>query len=370
MAQKRFKELKFNDLTGRLNNIFKLLTEEFPNCIEIDLKKFIWYKLEKKVEILEEVRDSILECQVIPPEPQINFDVTGDWSLAFDVQLNDPFPITDESTFVAWLTNWGHTVNSISNFSLVDGRLSCFLDVDSASLLQLQFLEITEVNDLSPFVNITELILAGNLLTEIPLEIANLVNLEILHLSTNQITTIENLETLVNLEELYLIDNQITKIENLETLLNLTTLDISQNQISTIENLETLVNLENLALGDNQITKIENLENSVNMYVITLRGNQITTIENLNVFTNLFQLDLAENLIDTVTDIDDLVNLSVLALENNQITTSEFDKLNTWAVSNVNIGGGNSIFTANNIDNFNTSTAYTVLLGKGWTITT
>jgi len=58
--------------------------------------------------------------------------------------------------------------------------------------------------------------------------------------------------------------------------------------------------------------------------------------------------------------------LTALNLSDNQITTTQFNILNSWAIL-APING--SINTNNNTDNFNTSTTYTTLLGKGWSIT-
>jgi len=61
-----------------------------------------------------------------------------------------------------------------------------------------------------------------------------------------------------------------------------------------------------------------------------------------------------------------LVNLTILELSDNQITTAQFNILNSWAIL-APING--NISTNNNTNNFNTSTTYTTLLGKGWSIT-
>jgi len=124
----------------------------------------------------------------------------------------------------------------------------------------------------------------------------------------------------------------------------ITELDLSSFGINKINNLDSLVNLTTLYLGDNQITTIENLDSLVNLTYLDLSYNQITTIENL----------------------DSLVNLTYLDLSDNQITTTQFNILNSWAIL-APING--NISTNNNTNNFNTSTTYTTLLGKGWSIT-
>ncbi len=157
----------------------------------------------------------------------------------------------------------------------------------------------------------------------------------------------------------------INKINNLDALVNLTALDLVNNQITTIENLDSLVNLTYLDLSVNQITTIENLDSLVNLTELYLSVNQITTINNLDSLVSLTELGLDNNQIITIENLDSLVNLTDLNLSYNQITTSQFNILNSWAIL-APISG--NIYTNNNTDNFNTSTNYTTLLGKGWTI--
>ena len=95
-------------------------------------------------------------------------------------------------------------------------------------------------------------------------------NLEVLYLSNNLITKIENLNE--NLKELGLRDNQIEVIENLNE--NLEGLYLSYNQIKVIENLNE--NLEVLHLSNNLITKIENLNE--NLKWLHLGGNPLKQI--------------------------------------------------------------------------------------------
>jgi len=169
-----------------------------------------------------------------------------------------------------------------------------------------------------------------------------------------------------SITELFLSYFGITKINNLDALVNLTDLYLNDNQITTIENLDALVNLTYLDLSNNQITTIENLDSLVNLIVLELSNNQITTIENLDSLVNLTQLYLNYNQIANIENLDALVNLTELYLNNNQITTAQFNILNSWAIL-APING--TIYTNNNTDNFNTSTTYTTLLGKGWSIT-
>jgi Leucine-rich repeat (LRR) protein len=99
--------------------------------------------------------------------------------------------------------------------------------------------------------DVIELNLSNNDLTTIPDSIKNLTNLEILYLTSNKITKIENLPP--NIIELYLENNEITKIENLPV--DLERLNLASNKITKIENLK-LKYLSELILTDNKIKNI------------------------------------------------------------------------------------------------------------------
>ncbi len=89
--------------------------------------------------------------------------------------------------------------------------------------------------------------------------ITNLVNLNSLGLSNNQISDIRFLEKLTNLNALDLSNNQIRYIRFLEKLIDLKSLDLSNNQIRDIGFLEKLTSLNSLNLRNNQITDIKSL---------------------------------------------------------------------------------------------------------------
>jgi internalin A len=101
--------------------------------------------------------------------------------------------------------------------------------------------------------NLTELRLAGKNITEIPVQIRCLVNLERLDLHNNQITNLEPLKYLVKLEKLYLENNGIADLEPLKYLVKLEWLGLDNNQITNLEPLKGLVNLERLYLNNNPV---------------------------------------------------------------------------------------------------------------------
>lgn len=169
----------------------------------------------------------------------------------------------------------------------------------------------------------TELDLSGLGLLEIPAEVADLVWLERLELSNNQISRIEGLERISGLIELYLSYNEISRIEGLQGLTNLKGLDLSDNQISWIEGLEALSNLTVLHLSHNQIRRIEGLDSLLDLANLNLSYNQISQIEGLGCLTSLTDLGLFNNKICRIEGLTCLLGLTDLNLSNNQISQIE-----------------------------------------------
>ncbi|MEH1942797.1 MAG: leucine-rich repeat domain-containing protein [Nostoc sp.] len=167
---------------------------------------------------------------------------------------------------------------------------------------------------------------SGNNLKTLPLELLGLPNLRKLDISGNPLESISDVVTqIVHLEELILIRVELTEIPDaLANLTNLTQLDLNSNQITQIpEALANLTNLTQLYLHFNQITQIpEALANLTNLTQLNLRFNQITqVIEAIANLTNLTQLNLSYNKITQIPEaIAKLTNLTWLDLNSNQIT--------------------------------------------------
>ncbi|MFN6437315.1 MAG: leucine-rich repeat domain-containing protein [Nostoc sp. DedSLP01] len=168
---------------------------------------------------------------------------------------------------------------------------------------------------------------SGNNFKTLPLELLNLPNLRKLDISGNPLESILDVVTqiLLYLEELILIRVELTEIPDaIAQLTNLTQLHLDSNQITEIpEAIAKLTNLTQLHLSDNQITEIpEAIANLTNLTQLHLSSNQITQIpEGIAKLTNLTQLDLSSNQITQIPEaIAKLTNLTQLDLDGNQIT--------------------------------------------------
>ncbi|MBP5975210.1 leucine-rich repeat domain-containing protein [Brasilonema sp. CT11] len=167
---------------------------------------------------------------------------------------------------------------------------------------------------------------SGNNLKTLPLELLGLPNLRKLDISGNPLESIPDVVTqILHLEELILIRVELTEIPDaIANLTNLTQLDLSYNKITQIpEALAKLTNLTQLDLSYNQITQIpEALAKLTNLTQLDLSYNKITQIpEALANLTNLTQLDLRKNQITQIPEaLAKLTNLTQLHLFANQIT--------------------------------------------------
>ena len=180
---------------------------------------------------------------------------------------------------------------------------------------------------------ISELRLTRNQLKgELPPELANLTNLEVLALGGNQLTgTVPAwLSSLANLKELYLWGNELTGEipTELGNLTNLEQLYLSKNQLTgpIPSELGSLTNLEVLALDGNQLTGTvpTSLGGLTNLEGVYLWGNELTgTIPaELGSLTNLEVLHLTRNQLTgpIPTSLGSLTNLERLYLSKNQLT--------------------------------------------------
>jgi internalin A len=149
---------------------------------------------------------------------------------------------------------------------------------EQASELNLSGLELTEVPlEIGQLVNLRELDLSGNQISIIPDEIGQLTNLEHLDLRNNQIVIIpEAIGQLVNLQRLYLTYNKISVVPKvIGQLVNLQRLALRNNQISVIpEVIGQLVSLQRLSFSRNQISVVpEVIGQLVNLKILLLKDN-------------------------------------------------------------------------------------------------
>jgi internalin A len=158
--------------------------------------------------------------------------------------------------------------------------------------------------EMAQLLNLQLLDLSANRLTTWPVEMAQLLNLQLLDLRSNKLTTWPvEMAQLLNLQLLSLSFNQLTTWPvEMAQLLNLQLLDLRSNQLTTwpVE-MAQLLNLQQLSLSDNQLTTwpVE-MAQLLNLQWLNLSDNELTTwpVEMAELL-NLQQLDLSSNQLTT-----------------------------------------------------------------------
>ena len=183
--------------------------------------------------------------------------------------------------------------------------------------------QITTLTGLEHALNLTELNLAGNNISDlVPIvrPIANLMQLTALYLGGNRIEDISPLANLTQLAVLRLNENwRIEDISSLANLVELRKVDLDRNEIVDISPLARLTKLESLDLRDNRIIDVRPLANLTQLTQLRLSENRIVDITPLVNLTNLVALWLSGNRITDVTALVNLTQLTDLRLNENRI---------------------------------------------------
>ena len=165
-----------------------------------------------------------------------NFDITANWNLTTDVNGNVA-PVTDEASFIQFLTNGYYGDNDLTNivvthFNLESGRLTCNLFANGTALV-FEEMEVSEVNGFGVVNGLEYLSFRTNDLTEF----------DIYELIPDTVTTFS------------LDDNDLTDFDPPSLPLNLNLLTIRDNKLSKFNpSINMPVTLTYLAIGDNLIT--------------------------------------------------------------------------------------------------------------------
>ena len=145
-----------------------------------------------------------------------------------------------------------------------------------------------------------------------------LLNLKQLSLSFNQLSNfVLPEEGLTNLERLDLRQNQLTSLTLPEGLSSLEWLDLSSNQLTSLTLPEGLTNLKTLRLYENQLTSLTLPEGLTSLEYLTLDYNQLTSLTLPEGLTSLEWLDLRQNQLTSLTLPEGLTNLKTLRLSGN-----------------------------------------------------
>ena len=164
------------------------------------------------------------------------------------------------------------------------------------------------------------------LLTELPEEISQLTNLQVLSCEDNKLTELpKEISQLTNLQHLYCCRNKLTELpKEIGQLTNLQTLYWSKNKLTELpKEIGQLTNLLVLYCACNNLTEIpKEIGQLTNLEVLDCAYNQLTELpKEIGQLTNLQVLDCTYNqLIELPKEIGQLTNLQLLDCAYNQLT--------------------------------------------------
>ena len=142
-----------------------------------------------------------------------------------------------------------------------------------------------------------------------------------LSLQSQGISDLHGIQNLINLSELDLTDNNIKNAEPLKSLTGIKKLSLSSNNLENIESLKHLKNLDYLDLDSNNIADLSPLAFCTKLTQLSAMNNKIFDTVNLSNLLMLEILDLGENNIKEIEGLDELVNLKELYLNTNQFSS-------------------------------------------------
>ena len=203
-------------------------------------------------------------------------------------------------------------------------------------LLEAPNLGISDLTGLEYGVNLTELNLGSNNITDIS-PLFNLINLRVLHLYGNGLSDWPQLQRLTGLVSLNLGYCDNLDLSVVSSLSNLTDLNLPGNGITDVSPLSNLPKLERLSLFDNRIKDVS-LTGLPNLKELDLRYNGMTDVSSLSGLANLVLLQLAFNSVSDISPLSNLTNLEALGLTQNSIsdvsTLSGLTKLSGLGLGN------------------------------------
>ena len=198
----------------------------------------------------------------------------------------------------------------IRKLDLSNTGLTALQEIKGFSHIQdLQILDLSENN-------LKEINFADPMVQNSPL----LNSLQRLILRFNQITSIHGLERLPNLEVLYLSHNQLTTMEDsgIQQLKQLYILDLSNNELDMVEGISGIETLTQLDLSFNHIQSWSGIEHLVGLTTLNLAHNEFLDMQGSGL-QNLKSLDMTHNQIDTFTGLEHFQDIEYLILAENNM---------------------------------------------------
>lgn len=162
-------------------------------------------------------------------------------------------------------------VQDQTTFFLLKGLTSFFPNIDQLYVIRSELIDIIQT-DLENLSNLSLISLSRNRLSIIPVNTFNeLINLEYLLLSFNQLTSIPNLQTLAKLKQVHLNENSITSLSSADFSNNLylEVIQLQHNKIKFIDPnvFKFLPHLYEASLKHNKCINLNYTQNSTRDFI-------------------------------------------------------------------------------------------------------
>ncbi len=171
---------------------------------------------------------------------------------------------------------------------------------------------------LATFPDLVSLNLSGCGLSTVA-DLAGVVKLTTLDLSSNTLRNLEPLTGMTGLRELYLQHNAITSVDKLAGLTNLTKLDLSYNSLTSVAPLGGCTRLEWLNVGNNLLKALDGFEAFTGLTHLYVDHNELFEVVVLENLTGLVELDISNNVIEYINELAALVNLEKMNCSHNEL---------------------------------------------------
>ena len=209
--------------------------------------------------------------------------------------------------------------------------------IDNIKTLYISKMNITDLSGIENFINLEILDIQGNNITSIE----KVPGEHLLSLSVSKIEDIKDINLIENYNNLYSIEVDGSTLEEIPESMKkisnrLLAIEWTNGALKTVSWVKDFQNLRTLRLENNKISSLENLSTLKSLSTLDLSGNNIENIDEIGKCTELGTLELNDN---NITSLDGISKLALITLyaANNKITdisTLNLGRLSLLDVSN------------------------------------
>ena len=187
-----------------------------------------------------------------------------------------------------------------------------YLELDHCNLAE------AELTCIAACPNLEVLILSScNLSTVAPLQA--LTGLRILDLTDNSISSMEPLAGMTSLDELYLGHNALSRLPDMRKLRTIRTLDLSYNVLETIAPLSVCSTLERVNVSHNKLVSIKPAASLPNLIYFNASSNSVRDVSTLANCTKLETFVMTDNLLTSIDFLGNITSVREINIDYNDV---------------------------------------------------